>query len=90
MCKVIYRVIVFVLFSVLFVQAANAKVNFYVSLSGDDSAAGSLERPFATLEKARDAIRQLKEEGDIPDGGVTVHIRGGVYPLTKSFELTDS
>ncbi|MHC4105201.1 MAG: right-handed parallel beta-helix repeat-containing protein, partial [Planctomycetota bacterium] len=70
-------------------QAATAKVNFYVSPSGDDSATGSRDRPFATLAKARDAIRELKEEGDLPDGGITVHIRGGVYPLTKSFDLSD-
>jgi len=92
MCKGIYRVIIVLLFSVLFVQAATAKVDFYVSPSspsGDDSASGSLERPFTTLSKARDAIRELKEAGDLPEGSITVHIRGGVYSLTESFELTD-
>jgi len=73
---------------VIFVPAATAKVNFYVSSSGDDSASGGRDRPFATLAKARDAIRELKKAGDLPEGGVTVHIRGGVYPLKKSFELT--
>ena len=73
----------------MFAQAATAKVNFYVSPSGDDSALGSRSRPFATLSKARDAIRELKEAGGLPEGGITVHIRSGVYSLTESFELTD-
>lgn len=87
MRNVICRIALLSLVLTIFVPAADAKANFYVSLSGDDSASGSLDRPFATLEKARDAIRQLKREGDLPDGGVTVHVRGGVYPLTKTFNL---
>ncbi|MCP4261792.1 MAG: hypothetical protein GY774_30475 [Planctomycetes bacterium] len=90
MSKGIYRVIIVLLLSVLFVQAATARVNFYVSLSGDDSATGSRDRPFAILEKARDAIRELKEAGDMPEGGITVHVRGGVYALTESFKLTNA
>ncbi|MBC8471105.1 MAG: right-handed parallel beta-helix repeat-containing protein [Planctomycetes bacterium] len=90
MCKVIYRGVAVVLFSVLFAQAATAKVDFYVSPSGDDSALGNLERPFATLTKARDAIRELKEAGGLSKGIITVHIRAGVYPLTESFTLTDA
>jgi len=88
MCKGIYRVIIVLLFSVLLVQAATAKVDFYVSPSGDDSASGSLDRPFASLTRTRDAIRALKEAGNLPEGGITVHIRGGVYSLTESFNLT--
>ncbi|MHC4241292.1 MAG: right-handed parallel beta-helix repeat-containing protein [Planctomycetota bacterium] len=89
MCKGIYRVFIILLFSVLFAQAATAKVDFYVSRSGDDSASGSRSRPFATFTRARDAIRELKEAGDLPKGDITVHIRRGVYPLAKSFELTN-
>ncbi|MBN1805591.1 MAG: right-handed parallel beta-helix repeat-containing protein [Sedimentisphaerales bacterium] len=89
MRKIINNEILVLLLSVLFTQAAFASVNFYVSPSGDDSAPGSLESPFATLEKARDAIRELKETRGLPDGGVTVYIRGGVYPLTETFKLND-
>ncbi len=88
MCKGIYRGIAVFLLLVLFVQAAIGNVVFYVSPSGDDSASGSLERPFASLARARDAIRALKEAGDLPQGGITVHIRGGIYPLTETFTLT--
>ncbi len=87
MCKGIYRVILVLFFSGLFLQVATAKEDFYVSPSGDDSASGSLNKPFATLARARDAIRELKEAGVLPEGGITVHIRGGVYPLRESFKL---
>jgi len=88
MCKGIYRGIAVLLFSVLFAQAATAKVDFYVSPSGDDSASGSRRRPFATLDNARDAIRELKEAGGLSKGIITVHIRAGIYPLVESFKLT--
>jgi hypothetical protein len=89
MRKRVYRAFTVLLLSVLFIQVALAEVNFYVSLSGDDSASGSRDRPFATLEKARDAIRELKDSGGLPGGGVTVYIRGGVYPLVKTFKLSE-
>lgn len=44
---------------------------YYVATDGDDSAAGSKERPFATLNKANVVVQP----------GDTVWIRGGVYNL---------
>ena len=61
--------------------------SFYVAPDGDDSNAGTYEQPFATPERARDAVRKLKEESGLPEGGVTVYLRGGKYRLKKSFEL---
>ncbi len=46
--------------------------HWYVATDGDDSAAGSLEKPFATLQRAQRAAAP----------GDTVHIRGGFYKLT--------
>jgi len=71
-------------------------MSFYVSPQGDDAWSGTKARPnrshtdgqFATLERARDAIRTLKKAGRLPDGGMTVGLRGGIYPLPKTFELT--
>ncbi|SFD52714.1 Right handed beta helix region [Paenibacillus catalpae] len=62
---------------------------FYVSPNGSDSNSGSEEAPFLTLEKARDAIRQLKQSPGLPDGGVTVYLRGGTYNRTGSFLLEE-
>ncbi len=97
MLKGIYRIIVVLLSLAIFVPALDAEVNFYVSPSGNDSWSGTLPAPgarrggngpFKTLKKARDAVRRLKEAEDLPEGGVTVHVRGGVYTLSKSLELT--
>ncbi|MBT3374482.1 MAG: hypothetical protein HN742_07720 [Lentisphaerae bacterium] len=62
---------------------------YYVCADGADANPGTREQPFATLERARDAIRELKtQSGGMPDGGVTVVLRGGVYSRTATFELT--
>ena len=60
---------------------------FYVATSGSDTNPGTRAWPFATIERARNAIRELKRTGGYPSGGVTVIIRGGVYPRRTSFEL---
>lgn len=69
---------------------------FYVSQSGSDSWTGTLaapnnentDGPFATLEKARDAIGELKKSTGLPNGGVTVYLRKGTYHTTKQFALS--
>ena len=42
------------------------QVAFHVSPTGDDAADGSRERPFATVARARDAVRVLKKSGAHP------------------------
>ena len=74
----------------------NGKSVFYVSKSGDDSWSGKLSEPnssktdgpFATFEKARNAIRTFKLTEPLPEGGITVYIRSGVYEITKTLKLT--
>jgi len=63
---------------------------FYVATDGDDVNSGTVEKPFATLEKAKDTIRDLKSDGGLPRGGVAVFVRGGTYSVRRSFELTDA
>ena len=76
---------------------ANAqKADFYVSTEGGDSWSGTLaapdaqgvDGPFATLERARDAVRKLKKSKSTD---ITVLIRGGNYQLEKTvvFGLED-
>ena len=62
-------------------------VELFVATGGNDLDPGTKERPFATLEGARDAIRELKRTGPLT-GPVTVWIRGGQYSRTKTFQLT--
>lgn len=59
----------------------------YVSPQGSDLGKGTLEAPFATLEKARLAVRKAKLAGS---EGATVTIRGGVYHLSKGLKLTEA
>ena len=61
---------------------------FFVSTKGSAAGPGSKQRPLGSLEQARDAIRRLKASGGLPVGGVTVHVRGGVYPVRETFKLT--
>lgn len=76
---------------------APVPLRLYVSPAGNDAWTGKIpapndsqtDGPFATLEKARDAIRGLKHAGRLPDGGVTVILRSGVYSLAQSFELSE-
>ena len=65
---------------------------YYIASDGADDNDGSLEHPFATVDRAQRAIRQLKTNGQYPNGGVTVFIRGGRYPMAAGlvFDERDS
>lgn len=64
-------------------------VELHVALTGDDANPGTKAKPFATLERARDAIRELKRgAGGLPDGGVMVLVGGGIYSRHTTFHLT--
>ncbi|MCS7306480.1 MAG: right-handed parallel beta-helix repeat-containing protein [Thermoguttaceae bacterium] len=63
-------------------------VKLYVAPDGDDSGPGDSNKPFASLERARDRIRELKRQGGLPPGGVAVFLRGGRYIRRQSFVLT--
>ncbi len=70
----------------LFAGMSSAKT-FVVAPDGSDANPGTKDRPFATLERARDQIRQLIAGGGMPSGGITVELRGGVYERARPFEL---
>jgi hypothetical protein len=61
-------------------------VRFFVAPDGRDENPGTESEPFASLERARDAIRELKRRG-LPAGGVAVVIRGGIYQVRQPFRL---
>lgn len=62
-------------------------LRLYVSPSGNDANPGTALAPFATLVRARDAIRALKANGALAPGGVEVRVGAGTYEQTVSFEL---
>lgn len=67
----------------------HAAVRFFVAKDGKDANDGSIGHPFATLEKARDAVRALKSGEGLPAGGVEIVIREGVYRFTHTFQLDE-
>lgn len=64
-----------------------AAVTFHVAVDGDDAAPGTSDRPFASLERARDEIRRLRTEGALPTGGAEVVVHGGQYAVQRTFAL---
>lgn len=58
--------------------------DFYVSPDGSDSNNGSINAPFATIEKARDAVRGLDKSSR---EGITVAVKAGDYRVS-SLEFT--
>lgn len=55
----------------------------FVAPDGDDSASGTRERPFATLDRARRAARDLT-------GEIVVRLRAGTHLLAAPLELTEA
>ena len=75
------------LFMLFFISSCVNKTTFYVSPNGDDLQNGtSIECPFATLQRARDAIREIKTEGDLKSL-ITVYMLEGTYQIHKPFVL---
>jgi len=82
--------------SVVFDDYAYAlkETNLYVAPNGNDQWSGTLsspnqtmtDGPFATLERARNAIKTLKILGHSHDK-FNVRIRGGLYSLNSTFSL---
>jgi len=89
------HLLVLVLIASVLPTSASAAANFYVAVNGNDAWSGrraapnrgKTDGPFATLEKARDAVRQLKGRDGIPAGGVSVWVRGGAYKAAQTFKL---
>ena len=67
---------------------AVAGPDLYVAPNGADTNPGTRSKPFATLERARDALRELTAKAGIHSAGATVWLRGGTYAREKPFELT--
>jgi hypothetical protein len=53
---------------------------FYVAVNGDDNNIGSKENPFATLARAKDAVREIKKTAVSP---IEVLVRSGTYYLAE-------
>jgi len=72
-------------------------VTFYVAVNGNDSWSGRLpspnrtktDGPFATLQRALEAVKTLKQQqGGTLRQPVTIYLRGGTYFLTEPITVT--
>jgi hypothetical protein len=62
-------------------------VTLFVAPEGSDDNPGTQQQPFASLQRARDAIRDLKLRQGLSTGGVTVYVRGGCYRVEQTLEM---
>ena len=98
-CRIVARTVVLsllvsTLVSVTQGVVASAEADFYVAPAGDDGWSGRLPKananrtdgPFATLERARDAIRQFRATNELARP-VVVQLRGGTYLRERPFVL---
>lgn len=72
--------------------AAGNEICFYVSINGDDRNAGTLEAPYKTIYRAKEAVKYLNLTGNYPSGGVRIILTEGKYSLDGSldFSVADS
>jgi len=64
-------------------------VSFYVAPDGNDENSGAESAPFASLEKAQEAVRRINAD---MSGDIVVYFRDGIYEMAQSviFDFLDS
>jgi hypothetical protein len=70
-------------FAPFLVAEPAVQADFVVATTGSDENPGTAAKPFATLTRARDAVRKLNAGGP-PKRTVTVLVRGGTYVLKET------
>jgi len=76
----------------LAVPSVAEPIALYVAPNGNDAWSGTRpdaaanDGPFATLVRARDALRKLRAEGKLTEGAI-VFVRGGAYELAETLAL---
>lgn len=66
-------------------------IRVYVSPEGDDLAEGSLQHPFATIERALSYVREVRSTTPATTlGEMHIILRGGTYRLASTLQLSDA
>ena len=60
-------------------------IELFVSVEGNDNANGSISEPFATIPKAVEAVRELRETGN--SSPATIYLRDGRHQLDQTLVL---
>lgn len=71
-----------------FFVTTTTATDFYVSPNGNDAGAGTSDSPFATIERARDAVLHLKKDRGGLKEPVRIMLRGGTHFLAQTLELS--
>ena len=87
MCRHFWGCLFCVLVILLLPYAALATVDVYVSPDGDNNQPGTREKPFQTLKRARQAVRQLRVSPEEPTETVTIWLEPGTYVFRETFAL---
>nr|WP_230416847.1 RICIN domain-containing protein [Micromonospora tarapacensis] len=64
--------------------SAAAQETYYVAPDGNDANPGTIQSPFKTLQRARDAVRTVNAS---MTGDINVYLRGGTYPVSSTVEF---
>ena len=64
------------------------QADFYVAVNGNDANPGTKDKPFATVARARDVVRQLKKADPQLAKPIMVFIGGGFYSLKEPLVFT--
>ncbi len=81
-------VIRLILLGALFCAWPIGAAEFYVAPTGSDTNRGTKAKPFASLERARDAVRTRKAAEGASREKTTIWLRGGDHLRTRELELT--
>src|SRR5689334_19777173 len=81
--RLILSFLALMFFAPLVVADPPVKADFVVATTGSDDNPGTEAKPFATLARAREAVRRLKTAGPLK-ATVTVLVRGGTYRLEET------
>lgn len=87
MKKTLCLIVVLLLFIPVIAHTGNDGSVFYIATNGNDDNPGSITRPFATFEKAREAVRDLLHDPSWIAEPITVYFRGGIYPISQTLTL---
>ena len=60
---------------------------FHISPQGNDKNPGTIQKPVASLEAAKQLVRAYKKVHGIAKGGIHVWIHAGTYQLSNTFRL---
>jgi hypothetical protein len=74
--------------AVLALAGALPAGEFHVAVTGRDDFPGTRAQPFATLQRAQAAVRELRQSAGWPKAGVTVRVGAGTHVLTEPLVLT--